>query len=140
MDRQQQVRQLMIELRRLNRLMRARTSTLRHEFTPAQMTVLHLLAERGAMRASDLAHETGLSASSMTGLLDRLETEQMVERRRGQEDRREVAVRMTERATAMLEEAHAEIEREIEHLFAPLSDEELAAIVRLSHKLSQGDD
>jgi len=130
----------MSQVRRLNRMMHGRFKPMHLDVTVAQLTVLRLMADSGPMRVSDVAREIGLSASSVTGLFDRLEAEGYVERRRGQEDRREVTVRLTDVARRILDDAQAQIVTEVERLFAPLSDEDLETITRLIAKLVQGQD
>ncbi len=127
----------MSQVRRLNRMMHGRVKPMHLDVSVAQLTVLRLMAEHGPMRMSDVAREVGLSASSVTGLFDRLEAEGYIERRRSQEDRREVTVLLTDEARRMLEDANARIVREVERLFAPLSDEDLETITRLIAKLVQ---
>ena len=130
----------MSQVRRLNRMMHGRLKPMHLDVSVAQLTVLRLMAEHGPLRMSDVAREVGLSASSVTGLFDRLEAEGYIERRRSREDRREVSVVLTERARGMLEEANAQIVREVERLFAPLSDEDLETITRLIAKLVQDEE
>ncbi len=127
----------MSQVRRLNRMMHGRLKPMHLDVSVAQLSVLRLVAEQGPMRVSDVAREVGLSASSVTGLFDRLEADGYIERRRGQEDRREVTVHLTDEARRMLEEAQAQIVIEVERLFAPLSDEDLETITRLIAKLVQ---
>ena len=135
MDRQQQVRHLMSQVRRLNRIMHGSSKPMHIDLTIAQLAVLRLLAETGPLRVGDLARELGLSASSVTGLIDRLEADGHVIRERSREDRREVSVRLTGDAHRLLEEANARIVQQVEKLFAPLSDEDLDTITRLIAKL-----
>ncbi len=125
----------MSQVRRLNRIMHGRVKPVHLDLSMAQITVLRLLAEMGPMRVTDLAREIGLSASSVTGLIDRLEAEGHIERRRSQEDRREVTVVLTDAARHMLEVANAAIVAEVERLFAPLHDGDLETITRLIAKL-----
>ncbi len=134
-DRVEHVRHVMRQVRRLSRMMHSRTKPLGVDATIAQLSVLRTLEEFGPMRASDLARETGLTASSITGQLDRLEAEGYVERRRSREDRREVTVHLTPPALSMLREAHERIEAEVAQLFSNLSDEELETIESIIAKL-----
>lgn len=125
----------MSQVRRLNRMLHGRFKPMHLDISVAQLTVLRLLSETGPLRVSDVAREVGLSASSVTGLFDRLEAEGFVERRRSQEDRREVTVLLTGEARRMLEDTNAQIATQLERLFAPLSDGDLETITRLIAKL-----
>ena len=125
----------MSHVRRLNRIMHGRVRPMHLDLSVAQISVLRLLAETGPLRVTDLAREIGLSASSVTGLIDRLEAEGHIERRRSLEDRREVTVVLTDAARHMLDVANAQIVAEVERLFAPLSDADIETITGLIAKL-----
>lgn len=125
----------MRQVRTLNRRIHGRLRPLGVDVTMAQLSVLRILAETGPTRATDLARQTGLSASSITGLIDRLETEEYVERHRSREDRREVEVRLTPHAVSMLQEERARLEQEVGQLFSALTDEELETVEAIIAKL-----
>jgi DNA-binding MarR family transcriptional regulator len=59
---------------------------------------LDVLEERGPMSAGELADAAGLSPGAITTLVDRLEREGYVRRRRDPGDRRRVVIEMTEAA------------------------------------------
>ncbi len=54
------------------------------------------LSADGPLTAGELAERTGLTASSVTALLDRLETAELITRRRSAEDRRTVTAVITD--------------------------------------------
>lgn len=63
------------------------------EITLTQLMVLRRLRE-GPLSASALGHALGLSPTSVTRLVDRLEARRLVERRRSEDDRRCVEIRL----------------------------------------------
>ncbi|MDA8345305.1 MAG: MarR family transcriptional regulator [Thermaerobacter sp.] len=115
--------------------MHSRIKSLGVDATIAQISMMRVLEDLGPLRATDLVRETGLSASSITGQIDRLEAEGYVERRRGRDDRREVEVHLTPLAINMLRESHERMAAEVGQLFAALSDEELETVEAIIAKL-----
>jgi DNA-binding MarR family transcriptional regulator len=71
-------------------------SKLAPTLTDAQLTVLELLQERGAMKPSDLAPHLATSPAAVTMLLDRMEKHHLITRERDASDRRIVWVGITE--------------------------------------------
>lgn len=115
--------------------MRSRIKPIGIDVTVAQIALMRTLEDMGTMRATDLARQTGLSASSITGQIDRLEAEGYVERRRSREDRREVEVSLTPVAVRLLHESHERMAAEIAELFSALTDEEIATVAAIIDKL-----
>ena len=60
--------------------------------TPPQGMVIGILSHHGKMKISELSNKLGLSNSTVSGILDRLEKQGMVERERSVEDKRVVYV------------------------------------------------
>jgi DNA-binding MarR family transcriptional regulator len=70
--------------------------------TLSQLTVLRWLRESGPQPAGRLAEAVGLSSTSATRLLDRLERRKLVERRRDSPDRRRVVIHLRPEGAALL--------------------------------------
>ena len=79
--------------------------TLHHNFhkkfkdlnlTAPQGMLIGILVRKGQMKVSDLSDEMALSNSTVSGIIDRLEKNKFVERKRSEEDRRVVMVDVTE--------------------------------------------
>ena len=73
------------------------------QITLTQLMVLRRLRE-GPQSPTDLGHALGLSATSVTRLVDRLELRRLVERRRSDEDRRCVEIRLEPAGERLLSE------------------------------------
>jgi|GEM_PF-132317 len=71
--------------------------------TGPQLWAIKVLAESGALRVSDLARRMYLHPSTVVGILDRLAARGLVERRRSDLDRRVVAVSLSGRGRALVE-------------------------------------
>lgn len=73
----------------------------------SQLHVLWLLQHQGAMTMSRLAELLGVSLSNATGIIDRMETNQLIERVRVPDDRRLVLVQPAEAGRKALSETES---------------------------------
>lgn len=90
---------------------------------------LGLLIKHGAMTAGDLAKLTGLTTGAITGLVDRLEKRQLVERVFDKADRRKVMITPNHQvAMELLTPLFAGLESKVVNLINQQTDAELAAI------------
>src|SRR5258708_36392352 len=68
----------------------------RAELTGSQLTVLKLLEGVGDISLSELSDRIRAQNSTVTGIIDRMEREELVTRVRSTEDRRVVHIRLTD--------------------------------------------
>jgi MarR family transcriptional regulator, organic hydroperoxide resistance regulator len=80
------------------------------EITPTHSTILFLLEERGPMQMNDISAEIHVENSTVTGLVDRLESRGFVVRTTVKRDRRKWHIAITDRGSAEIQKA-----REILH-------------------------
>jgi DNA-binding MarR family transcriptional regulator len=98
-------------------------------------------ADGGAMRASDMADQVGLSRSATTRLVDRLERDGLVERRACGSDRRGTFVGLTFKGEETFISAGRIHLRGIdEHVGAHLNAAEASQLTSLLTKLAEGVD
>jgi MarR family transcriptional regulator, organic hydroperoxide resistance regulator len=64
--------------------------------TPAQAMVLNFLGQEDEVTSCSLGRRTSLDSATLTGILDRLETARLIERRRHPEDRRAIHICLTD--------------------------------------------
>jgi DNA-binding MarR family transcriptional regulator len=89
-----------------------------------------IIRSRTPMTSSQLAEETGLSTSAITGVVDRLEKGGYVRRKRDKDDRRLVFINaLLDKALAKLSPIFDPIKQASRHLYSKYSDEELAIIL-----------
>jgi DNA-binding MarR family transcriptional regulator len=74
------------------------------QVTMAQMRVLMVLAAVGEARMSDLAHQVGISPSTLSSLVDRLVESGLANRHDDPRDRRSVVVALTPAGSRMLDQ------------------------------------
>jgi DNA-binding MarR family transcriptional regulator len=103
---------------------------------PPQAGLLRAIAEAPGRSQQALSTQLGLLPSRLVALVDELETEGLVERRRNPRDRRHHALHVTpmgeERLAALGRQARAHGES----LLAPLSERERATLGRLLRKVA----
>lgn len=72
-----------------------------HDITATQFQVLRRLWNGDGMGAQNLAKQIEVDAATMTGVLDRLEAKNLVQRQRHETDRRAVRIFLTEEGRAL---------------------------------------
>ena len=94
-------------------------------FNGAQGRILYVLWHEDGIPISELSRETGLAMTTLTGMLDRMETSGLVRRDRGDTDRRKILIFLTERAKA-LKDDYDEVTKEIGDIYYKgFSEEEI---------------
>jgi MarR family transcriptional regulator, organic hydroperoxide resistance regulator len=98
--------------------------------TGPQMMLMGILSNKGQMKISDLSQKIGLSNSTVSGIVDRLEKQGLVERLRSQEDRRIVYVNLTLKAKDTMMEQFEKIEQNFDDILKNVSPEEIDIIIK----------
>lgn len=106
---------------------------LRHQrvdesLSPTEMSVLGTLARCGSATPGELARREHVQPPSMTRIVAMLESKGLVRRDPHPADRRQVVVRQTEQAEAMLEESRRKRNAFLAQLMTELSEQERALI------------
>jgi DNA-binding MarR family transcriptional regulator len=102
--------------------------------SPVQCHVLHLIEPDEPLPMSRLARALSCDASNVTGLVDRLETQGLVERRPSSEDRRVKVLALTPSGSRLRGELLRHVAGE-PHPLARLSTQERKALVRILERL-----
>ena len=87
---------------------------------------------------SFLAEKVGVRRATMTGLLDRLERDDLIERLTHQRDRRKIGVRLTSKARQALAAMLPDYYRSIAKIMATLTEKERLELMSLLGKINQG--
>ena len=74
--------------------------------TMPQGFVIGILSKRGEIKISDLSRVIGLTNSTVSGIIDRLEKQNIVERNRSEEDKRVVYVKLTKEYSDIFQHIH----------------------------------
>ena len=119
--------------RALRRIIRAvdihsRNLSVAHKITGPQLVCLLAVNEREPATASAVAREVHLSASTVVGILDRLEAKSLVRRERSATDRRVVHVWLTDAGRELVACAPSPLQDRLAEAMDELPEEELAAM------------
>lgn len=97
--------------------------------TAAQFRVLQLVAETGETTAKEIAVRMGISQATVTSLVDRLVSRDLVLREKSERDRRQTNIRLTLTGAEVLDEAPDALQQRYVRRFEALRDWEQAQIV-----------
>jgi DNA-binding MarR family transcriptional regulator len=122
-------------LKLLKQVMGAIKHNVQDQFKDMQLTapqgmVAGTIAHYGKMKVSDLGEKLGLSNSTISGIIDRLEKQGVVERNRSEEDRRVVYVDVTEYFRKNSEEHLGHMGKMMEKMMQKATTEELETIIK----------
>ncbi len=107
------------------------------EVTMSQMKVLMLLREHGALRVGVLARHLNVSTPTITGIVDRLVRQGLVERANDPSDRRVVLNGLTDKGVEAMERLAQRSDAEVQRMVGALSVEEQTAIARSLKRLDE---
>jgi DNA-binding MarR family transcriptional regulator len=109
----------------------------RHDLSESRMGVLGRLRHKDSRTLGDLAEELDVSPRNITGLVDHLEEDGLVERYPDPEDRRAIRVRLAPAGKQKLADIKKEMGNQRHGLVAGFTDEELKQLRHLCLKLVQ---
>src|SRR5262249_59901715 len=128
-ERWELIRQILDLQTDLYRSLRPAREWLEVELTMPQMKVLFLLYSDGVARMSQLASCLGVTLSTVTGIVDRLVEQGMVQRQEHPQDRRLVVCRLTSRGSETVERLHQAGRGRMAALLDGLSVDDLRTVV-----------
>ncbi|MDQ6691133.1 MAG: MarR family transcriptional regulator [Candidatus Dormibacteraeota bacterium] len=109
----------------------------RHQLSEGRMGVLWRLQGTGPMTLGDLADALDVSPRNVTGLIDHLERDGLVERSPDLDDRRATRVRLTATGEATLQLVRSEMGEARRNVLAGFSEDEINQFRHLCLKLVQ---
>jgi DNA-binding MarR family transcriptional regulator len=108
-----------------------------HDLSEGRLSVLWRLRFTGSMTLGDLAESLDVSPRNITGLVDHLEKDALVERFPDPEDRRAIRVRLAPAGKQKLSDIKREIGSPRHGVVAGFTDEELIQLRHLCLKLAR---
>jgi len=110
-------------------------------FTLPQLSVISMLEKHGEQKVSELSLKMGLSDSTVSGILDRLEQKDIVKRERTKDDRRVVKISLTGKSQKFCKDFRRKKEKYFTQLLKNLSEQEIKDIIKgleiLNHALAE---
>ena len=105
--------------------------------TEAQFSVLELLYHKGDFRIKEIIEKTFSSGGTMTVIIDNLEKEQFIKRKRDPRDRRAILIEITEKGRRAIEKIFDKHVDNLEKIFSVLSSTEKDSMIHLLKKLGK---
>ncbi len=102
----------------------------RHGLTAPQLLCLREIVSTDNMTLSDLSHKVNLSASTLTGIIDRLEAKGFVSRKRSSSDRRKVNLCPSLKGIEIISSAPSLLQDNFTKSLAKLSDKEQQQLIK----------
>ncbi|HST38146.1 MAG TPA: MarR family transcriptional regulator [Conexibacter sp.] len=125
------------DLMRADRRLRSRDPKRPGALSYAQVRALLLLDADEEATAGQLAKAADLTPASVTALLDQLEQQGMVQRRRSDEDRRVVVVSLTPRGSELLEQKRATWRRCWQEALSDLPERDIVAAATVMRRMAR---
>jgi len=107
----------------------------RYDITPQQFGLLAFLWQQDGLSQSELSARSQIDRTTMGGIIDRLEKEELVERHNHPEDRRAYQVFLSDKGKSQENELCAVAEQVIKKVTSPLTEEEHQTLIQLLTKL-----
>ena len=85
-------------------------------FNGAQGRILYVLWQKDGLPIVELSRKTGLAKTTLTGMLDRLESQGLIKRCADSADRRQIIIRLAEKAK-QLNSDYTRVSQEMNQLF-----------------------
>ena len=104
--------------------------------TGPQLTVVKMLQHLGDLSLSELSERIRAGNSTVSGIIDRMEREELVRRVRSKEDRRVVHIKLTEKGRSLAASVPIEPMEIFQAAIASLEAEEMATVLRILLKLA----
>jgi DNA-binding MarR family transcriptional regulator len=104
---------------------------------PTRLGILLALADQDGVIMSKLGQRLFLEKSTMTGVIDKMEADGLVERKSDRTDRRALRISLTPKAKRLNEKILKIIDKAYQDLSGDLTSEDLAASVKVSKQIGQ---
>lgn len=130
-------------IRRVNQLLVAHffEETSKHNITPVQWVALCATQANPGMDQITLSREIALDTSTVAGVIDRLESRGIIERKPSHLDKRVKLLFITTKGVALLNKTSPKVIQLQDWLLSPLTPNEKKGFLRSLHKLiDRGDD
>lgn len=111
-----------------------RRRVLGRDLNPERVMVLRFIHDHGHTTAGQVAAFAGLTQGAVTPVLDRLEADGHIQRKRSTTDRRVIELRLTPQATQMMDRLADQARHYIGDLFDGWTIQEITALGKLLEK------
>jgi MarR family transcriptional regulator, 2-MHQ and catechol-resistance regulon repressor len=102
-----------------------------------EFAVLELLFHKGDQPIQKIGKKILISSGSITYVLDKLESKQLIERAPCAKDRRVIYGRLTEKGSAFMNQIFPQHQQQLEQFFSGLGEKEKEVLINLLKKIGQ---
>jgi MarR family transcriptional regulator, organic hydroperoxide resistance regulator len=136
-NRYKTIAEIMQSLRRITKAIQNYSHEVSDKFgiTAPQLWAVKTISQHEGLSPGELSQRMYLHPSSITGLIDRLEKKDFVERYRDKEDRRVIKLQLTPRGTVLMRMTPDPIQGKMIHGLSKLKRTELSSIHEAIQKL-----
>lgn len=106
-----------------------------HQITEQQWRILRVLDTKGALSFSQLSKESSILGPSLTGIVSRLEKQELLLKKKSEHDGRQFSIHLTDKAEQLVERLRPEIEQQYAVLKSQLGKEKYAHLSSLLDEL-----
>ncbi|MFY8274552.1 MarR family winged helix-turn-helix transcriptional regulator [Pseudoalteromonas sp. SSDWG2] len=130
--------ELLIALRKVIRAIDLHSKQLNKTsgLTGPQLLIMHEVAQTDGITASRVAQNVNLSPATVTNILDRLESRQLVCRVRSELDKRRVSLHLTEQGKVLLENAPQPLQEHFIEKFSSLAEWEQTLLLSSMQRIA----
>ncbi|WP_100644582.1 MarR family winged helix-turn-helix transcriptional regulator [Alteromonas facilis] len=130
--------ELLVALRRVIRAIDMRSKQLSRDvgLTGPQLLVMQNIGKQPGIMVRQVAENINLSPATVTSILDRLETKQLVQRVRSTEDKRKVGLFLTEAGQTILLDAPLPFQEHFINRFSQLKEWEQSQMVATMQRIA----
>lgn len=130
--------ELLVALRKVIRAIDMRSKRLNREvgITGPQLLVMQNIGKFPGIMVRQIAENINLSAATVTTILDRLETRDLVSRIRSTEDKRRVGVFLTDAGLTLLDDAPLPFQEHFLNRFSQLEEWEQSQMVAMMQRMA----
>lgn len=108
-----------------------------HDLTEQQWRVIRILRQHGELESHQLAHQACILKPSMSGVLQRLERDGLVTRRKSAEDQRRVFLSLTAQGQQCFSDMSEGMERNYQKIQRQFGEERLTQLMALLDDLKK---
>lgn len=108
-----------------------------YDLTPAQFDVIATLGNTNGMSMGEIGEKTLITKGTLTGVIDRLEKKQLIQREVPETDRRSVIVKLTDAGETLFEQVFPAHIADLKQRFEQLEASELELLRVLLSRLRQ---
>ncbi len=106
-------------------------------FTMPQTMIIYNLANHGKMKISELSEKMGLTNSTVSGIVDRLEDQGVIFRERSTEDRRVVYVQFTPEHKKNYQDLNDNLDKKFNEMLAAIPQGQMETIIESLNVLKE---